>query len=122
MLKMYFVGAPIFNMNYAFLSISNRKILELIARESGWQPLDFLVAGESIEWMIWLGKVSWAFVILVETGLIGMILRPIVKLMFNAQYYFCLTLSRKKKKGISPRKNGNVEEDDLEDRDAQAII
>jgi ABC-type transport system involved in cytochrome bd biosynthesis fused ATPase/permease subunit len=51
-----------------------------------------------------------------------MILRPIVKLFINAQYYLCLTLSRKKKKGISPSKNGKVEDEDLEDRDAQAII
>jgi hypothetical protein len=41
MLQWYFVGAPIFNMNFAFLSISNRSILELIARETDWQPLDF---------------------------------------------------------------------------------
>jgi hypothetical protein len=68
--------------------------------------------------MIYLGKLSWLFVVLVEIGLVAMVLRPFCKAYVYIEYYICISLTRKKKRALKPTNKGKDEVEDLEDRDA----
>ena len=75
-LEKWFIAAPIFNLNYGYVSIVNRRILALIRNkdENHYGPLDHVISGKSIYNLQKLWLFCWVFVILAELGVFSMIL------------------------------------------------
>jgi hypothetical protein len=72
---------PIYNLNYGYISISNRQILEIIKEKplGTLQPLDWECAGECL-WMLKMaGAVSLLSILVIENNLVVVGLRPLVK-------------------------------------------
>lgn len=74
-LEKWFKAAPVFNLNYGYVSIVNRRILALLRNkdEDHYKPLDTVIAGKSIQSLQKLWVICWVFVILAELGVFGAI-------------------------------------------------
>ena len=70
MLAQYFYPWPIYNLNLAYLSIINRKMVALLKKldEDALKPLDWEVSGEHIYNMYGCCLVCFLFVLIIEMG------------------------------------------------------
>ncbi len=80
-LKGYFFYWPIYNLNFGYLSISNRKMIELFKRmePDSLQPLDWMCAGECIYDLILCFCFCVVFVLLAELGFFKRLSTPVLR-------------------------------------------
>lgn len=97
-LEKWFIAAPIFNLNYGYVSIVNRRILALIRNkdENYYKPLDNAIAGKSVYSLQKLWLFCWVFVILAELGVFTVISDPITKPLGKLFNKIMSTFSRNK--------------------------
>lgn len=98
MLEDWFVGIPIYNFNYGYLSIVNRKIFALLMRGSDgmkFGPLDWRVAGKPL----YLLKEQWFYsiiaLILFEIGVFSFIKRNFFNPIWNCLHRICNAICSK---------------------------
>ena len=123
MLAEYFYPWPIYNMNLAYLSIINRKMVALLKllEEDSLQPLDWEVSGEHIYNLYGCLIFCFLFILITEMGFYQFVVRPIIDPISLYSGYYLSTLATKKRRKIySIRKDCNRMDieasDDEEDR------
>ena len=112
-LKQYFYYWPIYNLNFGYLSISNRKMIELLKKmpPNSLQPLDWQCAGEAIYDLGLCFGFCFIFILLAELGFFKMLSKPVLRPAWMYSVHACKFLSRKKKiKMYNIRKDFDVAE------------
>ena len=124
MLAEYFYYWPIYNLNLAYLSIINRKMVALLkykTDEESLQPLDWDVAGEPIYNMKLCLYICIAFLLVIELGFYNHLIRPMIEpLLLYAGHYYRALRRQKRRKMYNMRKDCDKIDieasDDEEDR------
>ena len=130
-LRGYFYYWPIYNLNFGFLSISNRKMIELLKRmpAGSLQPLDWDCAGEAVHDLGLCFACCLVFVVLAELGFFKMLSKPVLRPAWMYSVHAFKFLRRKKRiKMYNIRKDfdvaevGESSEDEEEIQEAKKMI
>ena len=98
--------APVFNLNFGYLSIANRSIIALLnnKNEDYFDPMDHQIAGKSVKMLQLLWLFFWVFVVLAEIGVFSAVTKPIFNPIHRAVHYMCKSLKSGKKRSIPLRR------------------
>lgn len=79
MLSEWFEPWPIYNLNHAFLSITQRSMMALMMKkdEDFFEPLDWEISGKQIDFIYNLMFYLFAALVLIEVGLFKYIVKPL---------------------------------------------
>jgi hypothetical protein len=79
-LKRYYVFCPIFNLNDAYINISNRKIIALVKKQDPdhFLPYQYECAGEAMQWMTIFLVASFIVLVMNEIGWFDFLGSPII--------------------------------------------
>jgi hypothetical protein len=115
-LKTYFTYVPIYNINYGYISISNRYILEAINKlpKGSMEPYDWECAGETLLMLKYAAGLSLFFIVLIENNILSLGLRPFMKPVFTHLEMIHESTQRKKlKKAYNIKKASTLEDVDF---------
>lgn len=98
-LKRYYVFCPIFNLNDAYINISNRKIIALVKKQDPdhFLPYQYECAGEAMQWMTIFLVTSFVVLVMNEIGWFDFLGRPIIDPLQKFVKWGFRKLQRKKK-------------------------
>ena len=130
-LKQYFYLWPIYNLNFGYLSISNRKMIELLKKmpADSLEPLDWECAGEAVHDLGRCFAFCLVFVLLAELGFFRMLSKPVLRPAWMYAVHALKFLRRKKaikmydiRKDYDVAEVGESSEDDEEIQEARKLI
>ena len=122
-LSEYFEPWPIYNLNHAYLSITQRGMVALMLKKDAdfFEPLDWEISGKQIDYIYNLMFYLFAIVVIVELGFFKYIVKPLWEPFTRYAFFYLKSLLPKKrvklyKMKTDCKKVDILQSDDEEDR------